>query len=164
MVILSCSRSSRDLETFPKWHREVLNQARGLNFKRWPSDVTFLYLINKAHLQQFGKVLQFWIISQIPGEAERLDQLVCNGKTLRATAIETDDSNHRFVAEVTDYARALGVALARTTNYTHASSEKTAPKELLGRLDLNGVLIQADALHTTQEFFAGAKRRRATSC
>ena len=41
-------RSSRDLEDFAERHREVLNQALGLNFKRWPSDATFLYLYRFA--------------------------------------------------------------------------------------------------------------------
>ena len=58
--ILSGCRSSRDLEAFAKRNREALNQALGLNFKRWPSDATFLYLFNKAHLQEFGVVLQAW--------------------------------------------------------------------------------------------------------
>jgi hypothetical protein len=35
----------------------VLNQALDLNFKRWPSDATFLYWFNQANLQQFGEVL-----------------------------------------------------------------------------------------------------------
>jgi hypothetical protein len=52
--ILSGCRSSRDLEAFAKRQREALNQALGLNFKRWPSYATFLYLFNKADLQQFG--------------------------------------------------------------------------------------------------------------
>jgi hypothetical protein len=77
--ILSGCRSSRDLEAFAKRHREALNAALGLNFKRWPSDATFLYLFNKAHLQEFGEVLQAWMISQIPGGAGGLDQLVCDG-------------------------------------------------------------------------------------
>ncbi len=46
--ILSGCRSSRDLETFAKRHREDLNQALGVDFKRWPSDATFLYLFNQA--------------------------------------------------------------------------------------------------------------------
>ena len=46
--ILSGCRSSRDLEAFAKRHREALNQALGLNFKRWPSDATFLYLYRCA--------------------------------------------------------------------------------------------------------------------
>jgi len=122
--ILSDSRSSRDLEAFAKRHHEVLNQALGLNLKRWPTDATFLYLFNKAHLHRFGEVLQAWMISQIRDGAAGLDQLVCDGKTLKGSAIETEDGNHRFVAQVTVYARALGVALAQKSYDTHASSER----------------------------------------
>ena len=89
--ILSDCRSSRDLEAFAKRHREALNQALGLSFKRWPTDATFLCLFNKAHLEQFGEVLQAWMISQIPGGAMALDQLVCDGKTLKGSSIETAD-------------------------------------------------------------------------
>jgi hypothetical protein len=117
---------------------------------------------NKAHLQEFGQVLQAWMISQVPSGATGLDQLVCDGKTLRGSAVETEDGSHRFVAQVTVYARALGVALAQTTYDTHESSERAALKELLSSLDLDGVLIQADALHTTQAFFAGASPRGPT--
>lgn len=161
--ILSGCRSSRDLEAFAKRHREDLNQALGVDFKRWPSDATFLYLFNKAHLQQFGDVLQAWMIRQIPGGAEGLEQLVCDGKTLRGSAIETEDGKHRFVAQVTLYARALGVALAQKTYDTHESSERSALRELLSTMKLDGVLIQADALHTTQAFFDGAWSRGPTS-
>jgi hypothetical protein len=41
-------RSSRDLEAFAKRHRDLLNQMLGMNFKRWPSDATFLYLYRCA--------------------------------------------------------------------------------------------------------------------
>ncbi|MCX5967310.1 MAG: ISAs1 family transposase [Cyanobacteria bacterium] len=161
--ILSDCRSSRDLEAFAKRHREALNQALDLDFKRWPSDATFLYLFNKAHLQEFGEVLQVWMTGQIPGGADGLDQLVCDGKTLRGSAVETEDGKHRFVAQVTVYARALGVALAQKSYDTHESSERAALKELLSTMKLDGVLIQADALHTTRDFFAGASTRVPTS-
>ena len=163
--ILSNCRSSRDLEAFAKRNREPLNQALDLDFKRWPSDATFLYLFNKSHLQEFGQVLQAWMISQIPGGAEGLDQLVCDGKTLRGSVVETEDgSSHRFVAQVTVYARALGIALTQKTYDTGESSERAALKELLSTLDLDGVLIQADALHTTRPFFTGARSRAPTCC
>jgi len=73
LCILSDCRSLRDLEAFAKRHRETLNQALGLYFKRCPSDATFLYLFNKAYLQQFGEVLQAWMNIQIPGGATALD-------------------------------------------------------------------------------------------
>ena len=52
--------------------------------------------------------------------------------------------------------RALGVALVQKNYDTHESSESSALKELLSTLELDGTLIQADALQTTQAFFAGA--------
>jgi hypothetical protein len=52
------------------------------------------------------------MISKIPGGAEGLEQLVCDSKMLRASAVETEDGSHGFVAQVTVYARALGVTLA----------------------------------------------------
>jgi hypothetical protein len=94
--ILSGCRSSRDLDAFAKRHRKALNQSLSLDFKRWPSDATFLYQFNKAHLQQFGEVLQAWMISQIPGGTIDINKLVCDGKTLRGSAIETEDGNHRY--------------------------------------------------------------------
>lgn len=87
---------------------------------------------------------------------------MCDGKTLRGSAVEQQDGSHRFVAQVTVYARALGVALAQKTYDTGESSERAALKELLSMLDLEGVLIQADALHTTRPFFSGAKSRAPT--
>jgi hypothetical protein len=61
------------------------------------------------------------------------------------------------------YARALGVALAQRTYDTHESSERSALKALLTSLYLNGVLIQPDALHTTQAFFDGATASQKTA-
>jgi hypothetical protein len=130
----------------------------GLCFSTTRRDAAF----NKAHLREFGQVLQAWMISQIPGGADGLDQLVCDGKTLRGSAIETEDGGHRFVAQVTVYVRALGVALAQKAYDTSESSERVALKALLSSLDLEGVLIQADALHTTQSFFSGASPRGPT--
>lgn len=116
----------------------------------------------KVHLQEFGQVLQAWMISQIPGGSEGLDQLVCDGKTLRGSAVEAEDGSHRFVGQVTFYARALGVALAQTTYDTGESGERATLKVLLSALDLEGVLIQADALDTTRALFNGTWSRGPT--
>ena len=52
--------------------------------------------------------------------------------------------------------------MAQKAYDTHESSEQTALKELLSGLELEGVVIQADALHTTQAFFDGASPRGPT--
>ena len=53
--------------------------------------------------------------------------MVCDGKTPRGSAIETDDGNHRFVAQVTVYARTPGVALAQKTCDTHDHDPLSVP-------------------------------------
>ena len=73
--------------------------------------------------------------------------------------MEAQDGIHRLVALVTVYTRALGVALAQKTDESHKSSERAAPKGLLRTLELKHTLIKADALHTTEAFFAGASPR-----
>jgi hypothetical protein len=40
------------LLAFTRRHRESLKQAPDLDFKRWPSDATFLYLFNQANLKE----------------------------------------------------------------------------------------------------------------
>ncbi len=55
------------------------------------------------------------MISQMPDGTEGLDQLICDGKILRGSPVETEDGHHRFVAQVTVYARGLGIALAQTS-------------------------------------------------
>ena len=100
-----------------------------------------------------------------------MNKFVCDGKTLRSSAIETEEGTHRFVAQVTVYSRALGVALAQKAYDTGESSERATLKELLASLDIEGVLIQAVgtafsegvALHTTQSFFTAATPAEKTS-
>ena len=51
---------------------------------------------NKDHLQTLSDVFQAWMISQIPGGAKGLEQpAVCKGKTLRGSAMETEDGRLR---------------------------------------------------------------------
>ena len=39
---------------------------------------------NKTHLQNFGDMVQTWMISQAAGEAEGLEQLVCDERRCEA--------------------------------------------------------------------------------
>lgn len=61
-----------------------------------------------SYLQNIDQVLQAWLISQPPGDADGLDQLVCLalcfreavGQTLRCSGIETDNGSHLLLAPV----------------------------------------------------------------
>jgi hypothetical protein len=108
-------RSSCDLEDFTKRHREALNKGLGQDFQHWPSEGTFLHLINKAHLRDFDQVLQVRLISQTPGGTDGLDQLVSECNPLGGSAVEAVVGQHRFADQVTVYARALSVGLTQNS-------------------------------------------------
>jgi len=64
---------------------------------------------------------------------------------------------------VTIYSAALDVAISQACYDTGENHERAVLKQLLGELDLEGVLIQADALHTQRPFFNSSRSRGPTS-
>ena len=70
-------------------------------------------------------MLQAWMICPTLGGAEALDQLVCDGKTLRGSAIETEDGKHRFVAQVTTmHERSASLWRRRLTTLTNPAKRQ----------------------------------------
>ena len=159
--ILSGYRSARDLERFAKRHHQAFGAALDLELPNAPCDSTFLYLFERVELEQLFGLLREWMLAQIADQDKDFDQLICDGKTLRGSAAQPDGAT-RFVTQVTLYARELGVAIAQTSFDTGESHERTALKALLSTLELDGVLIQADALHTSPAFFSSPPSRAPT--
>jgi hypothetical protein len=50
------------------------------------------------------------------------------------------------------YSNSLGVAIAQSTYATDARGEIAALRQLLDRVELEGLLVQADALHANRPF------------
>lgn len=162
--ILSECRSLRDLERFAERHHRLLTETLGIELRRFPSDSAFRYFFKQVELPALGAAIRDWTIAQIPGGAEELDRLVCDGKTLRGSIEPTAGSGSAFMAQVTLYSPALGVAIAQACYATGENHERAVLRQLLGELDLEGVLIQADALHTQKPFFGSSRSRGPTSC
>jgi len=161
--ILSGCQSLRDLERLAIRHHAALIQALGLELRRPPTDSTFRYLFLQADVAEICRQLQVWMLAQIPDGAAGLDQLVCDGKTLRGSSVATKVGGGAFIAQVTLYSKALGAAIAQATYDTRENHERAVLRELLSTMDLAGVLIQADALHTQKLFFGSSRSRGPTS-
>ena len=162
--ILSGCQSLRDLERFAIRHHSVLTQALGLALRRPPSDSSFRYFFQQVDVAALCTAIRDWTIAQIPGGAADLDQLVCDCKTLRGSIVPTTGGGSAFIAQVTLYSAALGVAISQACYATGENHERAVLRQLLGELDLGGVLIQADALHTQRPFFGSSRSREPTSC
>ena len=177
--ILSGCQSLRDLERFAIRHHTDLTQALGLELRRPPADSTFRYFFLQLDVEVLCAAIRDWTIAQIPGGAAELDQLVCVALGLPRSgwkdAAGLDRAHRRwrlslwppadcvYIAQVTLYSAALGVAIAQACYATGENHERAVLRQLLGELDLGGVLIQADALHTQRPFFNSSRSRGPTS-
>ena len=126
-------------------NRQTLNELLGTEFGKAPSDSTFRLLLAQLDVPGFETLLRDWMAAQ-PGVAEELDTLVCDGKTLRGSIAESASGAARFSAQVSLYSQTLGVAIAEATYATDASGEIQSLRQLLEAVELEGVLVQADAL------------------
>jgi hypothetical protein len=161
--ILSNCQSLRDLERFAERHHDVLTEALGIELRRYPSDSAFRYFFHQLDVAALCAAIRDWTIAQIPCGAGDLDQLVCDGKTLRGSIETTPAGGSAFIAQVSLYSVALGVAISQACYATGENHERAVLRQLLGELELEGVLIQADALHTQRPFFNSSRSRGPTS-
>ena len=162
--ILSTCQSLRDLERFAERHHGVLTEALGIELRRYPSDSAFRYFFHQVDVAALCAAIRDWTIAQIPVGAADLDQRACDSKTLRGSIEPTPAGGSAVLAQVSRYAAALGVAISQACYATGENHERAVLRQLLGELELEGVLIQADALHTQQPFFNSYRSRGPTSC
>ena len=109
--ILSRCQSLRDLERFARRHHGVLTKALGIELRRAPSDSSFRYFFLQVDVAALCAAIRDWTMAQIPGGAEDLDQLICDGKMLRGSIEPTSGGGSAFIAQVTLDSAALGVAI-----------------------------------------------------
>jgi len=162
LAILSGQGSLVGMERFAKRHRLTLNELLGTDFGKSPSDSTFRLLLAQLDVAGFETLLRDWMAAQ-PGVAEGLDTLVCDGKTLRGSIAENASGAAKFIAQVSLYSQTLGVAIAQTTYATDAGGEIQALRQLLEAVELEGVLVQADALHANRPFSSTSPSAAPTS-
>ena len=135
--ILSHCQSLRDLERFAIRHHGVLTEALGLGLRRPPSDSAFRYFFRQVDVAALCAAIRDWTIAQIPGGAADLDQLACDGKTLRGSIEPTPGGGSAFIAQVTLYSAALGVAIGQacyaTRRYPRAGGAAAAARRVGSR-------------------------------
>jgi hypothetical protein len=101
LKILSKCENLRDLERFARRHHGVLTETLGIQLKRTLSDSAFRYLFLQVDVASICAAIRDWTLAQIPGNATDLDQLVCDGKTLRGSIESTTAGGSAFIAQVT---------------------------------------------------------------
>lgn len=83
--IVSRCQSLRDLERFAERHHSVLIEALGIELRRFPSDSAFRYFFQQVDVAGLCAAIRDRTTAQNSGGAADLDQLVCDGRTLRGS-------------------------------------------------------------------------------
>ena len=150
-AIIACAKLSGK----PGGHRALYNYARTLTKPQrralhcWinphtgeyevPSESSFYRALKSVMPRQIQAVLDRWL-DQVVGPADRQEQVAIDGKTLHHSGV------HLVSAITVPSLRCLGVeAVASKTN------EITALRQLVDPIDLDGRLVEMDALHTQDE-------------
>ena len=112
LSILSSCQSLRDLERFANRHHTALTNSLRIELKRSPSDTAFRHFFLQMDIRSPCTAIRDWTIAQIPGGAGGFDQLICDGKALRGSVEPTAGGGSTFIAQVTLYSAALGLAIS----------------------------------------------------
>ncbi|WP_126147298.1 transposase family protein [Synechococcus elongatus] len=166
---LSGAVSLHGLERFGQRHAQKICEILGVEYRGGPADSTYRLLFSKLDVGDlYGRLRDWMLVHPAVVAAGGIEGLVCDGKTLRGSAIETRKADgtpfQAFVAQVTLYSAQLGIAIAQACYDTRESHEQQVLHQLLQEVELEGLLIQTDALHTTQAFFDSSSSAVRTSC
>jgi hypothetical protein len=126
-------------------------------------DLAFRYFFRQVEAVLCAAIRD-WTIAHIPDGAADLDHLVCDGKILTGPVKPTAGGGSEFMAQLTLYSAVLGMAISQACYDTGEDHARAELKRLLGEMDLEGVLIQADALNTQRPFFNSSRCRGPSSC
>lgn len=138
LAILGKQGLLMSMQRFANRHRKSLNKLLGTQAAQQPSDPTLRLLLAQLDAEVSESLLQRWIAAQ-PGVNDAVDTVVCDGKTLREAIAETVTGAARLIDQVQLYSKSLGVAIAQSTYATDAGGEIEALRQLLDRVDLEGL-------------------------
>ena len=141
MAVMACLSGMRSYEAIAEWAKE-LPQDVLKRMKCWcwkaPSEPTFRRVLQMVDPDEVDRRVSAWLVALAESGAISLD-----GKTLRGSADGAKPAMH-LLAAIT---HGQGVVVAQS-QVGEKSNEIPGAKPLLERLDLAGVTVTADAMHT----------------
>jgi hypothetical protein len=124
---LSSCQSLRNLERFANLYHTALTKALGIEIKRSPSDTAFRYFFLQMDVTVLCAAIGDWTIVQILDDAEALDQLVCDTIAMLSSIQATSSGISKFIALLTLYSAAMGVAISQACYTNGENHERFVP-------------------------------------
>ncbi|MBW4445283.1 MAG: ISAs1 family transposase [Plectolyngbya sp. WJT66-NPBG17] len=146
MGVLSGCTSYRGLEEFVARHQKALLELLELPYARLPSYSTIRKAIERVSYESLTGAFNAWAIETI--EWQPTEHLAMDGKGIKASVVAYDSALQDFVNVVSAFSVRTGVVVGVLPMHTQAGSEIETVLQLLDTLNLRGVCLSLDALHT----------------
>ncbi len=146
MGTMSGCTGYRPLADFVVRHQTELLTVLALPKQRLPSLSTLRRIMVRVALVSFTAAFNAWaqaVLTPAPGE-----QLATDGKSIKASVRDDDQSYQDFVSVVSAFSVTQGVVVGLETLRNQQTSEIKTVEVLLKTLQLKGVCFSLDALHT----------------
>ncbi len=144
-AIVSGANSYRGLRTYFKVHRDKLNQAFGIDWKRPPAHTSIRYILHRLSAEEVERVFREHAANlNCAPEGANTRVVAFDGKTLKGSFDNFTDAKAKQVLSA--FAVDTGLVLAHI-EIDEKSNEIPAMQKLLAELGLAGHIATADAIH-----------------
>lgn len=146
MGVLSGCTSYRALEEFVARHQTALLELLDLPYTRLPSYSTLRKAIERVSFESLTEAFNAWAIETI--DLQPSEHLAMDGKGIKASVVAYDSALQDFVNVVSAFSVRTGVVVGLLPMHTQEGSEIETVLQLLRLLNVSGVCVSLDALHT----------------
>jgi len=144
-AIVSGANSYRGLRTYFRVHREKLNEAFGIHWKRPPAHTAIRYILHRLSADEVEKVFREHAANlNCAPEGANTRVVAFDGKTLKGSFDNFIDAKAKQLLSA--FAVDTGLVLAHI-EIDEKTNEIPAMQELLAELGLAGHVATADAMH-----------------
>jgi hypothetical protein len=153
MGVLSGCTSYRALEEFVGRHQAALLELLDLPYHRLPCYSTLRKVIERLSFASLTEVFNAWAITTL--ELQPGEQLAVDGKGIKASVVAYDSHLQDFVNIVSAFSVRSGIVVGLVPMHNREQSEIETVLQLLEMLNLSGVCLSLDALHTQKKRSSG---------
>lgn len=139
----------RALEDFVERHQKVLLELMELPQKRLPSYSTIRRVMVRIDFHALTEAFNAWANEAFAYQLS--EQVAVDGKSIKASVKDYDNSYQDFVSVVSAFSVQQGVVVGLQPMYNRQASEIVTVQSLLDVLQLKGVCFSMDALHTQKK-------------
>jgi predicted transposase YbfD/YdcC len=140
----------RDLETFGKSNQKLIVKTFHLTMDRVPSYSTIRRAMMLVETSDLVESFNQWA-SQFSTPNDLTDWVSIDGKCLRSTCKNSDNSSQNFVSIVSLFSQTSGLVLRLQKFQSKKSSEIRQVQELVRGYPISGKVFTLDALHCQKE-------------